>query len=446
MKHAAFPALRAPLAPVRAPARLAPAADPGHATVAILGLGYVGLPTGLALLQAGLGIVGIDASEQRIAAIRRRDVDLLPSDHERLGAALESDRWELTSQASALESADFVLICVPTPVDQQLRPDLRILRRACATVVDHMRDRQTVVLTSTSYVGTTRDLLIRPLEERGFRVGEDVFVAFSPERIDPGNTTHPQETVPRVVGGATARCTEAAQQLFARIAASVHSVSCPEAAELTKLYENTFRAVNIAFAYELAEISRACGLDPTEIIDAAASKPYGFMPFYPGAGVGGHCIPCDPHYLLASLPALQVDAPFVRHGMQAIADRPLQVARRVRQILVEATGAAPGSRVLVVGAAYKKNLQDVRESPAVEIIGELRHGGVAVDYHDPLLPSLALPNGLTLLSVPEPRPDDYDLVVLCTVHDGYDLAWLDECRRVLDCTYRTRVGQQRFLI
>ena len=446
MKHAAFPALRAPLAPVRPAARRVPAPERAHATVAVVGLGYVGLPTGLALLQAGLGVVGIDVSEQRLASIRRRDVDLLAADHERLAAALDSDRFEMTSQSGALEAADVVLICVPTPVDEQLRPDLRVLRRACATVVDHARDGQTIVLTSTSYVGTTRDLLIRPLEERGYRVGEDVLVAFSPERIDPGNTTHPQETVPRVVGGATARCTAAAAELFGRIAARVHPVSCPEAAELTKLYENTFRAVNIAFAYELAEISRACGLDPTEIIDAAATKPYGFMPFYPGAGVGGHCIPCDPHYLLASLPALQVDAPFVRHGMQAIADRPLQVARRVRQILVEATGAAPGSRVLVVGAAYKKNLQDVRESPAVEIIGELRHGGVVVDYHDPLLPSLTLPSGLTLLSVPEPRPDDYDLVVLCTVHDGYDLSWLDDCRRVLDCTYRTRVGRQRFLI
>jgi nucleotide sugar dehydrogenase len=234
--------------------------------------------------------------------------------------------------------------------------------------------------------------------------------------------------------------------VLAEIAAEVHVVSSPEAAELTKLYENTFRAVNIAFAYELAEVSRACGLDPMEVIQAAATKPYGFMPFYPGAGVGGHCIPCDPHYLLASLPALQVDAPFVRHGMQAIADRPGQVARRVRQILVEAAGRAPGSRVLVVGAAYKKNLQDVRESPAVEIISELRHGGVAVDYHDPLLPSLTLPDGLTLLSVQQPKPEDYDLVVLATLHDDHDYGWLDECPRVLDCTYRTPVAGHRYLI
>jgi UDP-N-acetyl-D-glucosamine dehydrogenase len=363
-----------------------------------------------------------------------------------LAAALDGDRLELTSSAAALDDADVVLICVPTPVDDDLRPDLRALQRACAAAVDHARDGQLIILTSTSYVGTTRDLLIGPLEERGFRVGDDVLVAFSPERIDPGNTTHPQETVTRVVGGATPRCAETARIVFAAVAADVAPVSSPEAAELTKLYENTFRAVNIAFAYEMAEVSRACGLDPMEVIEAAATKPYGFMPFYPGAGVGGHCIPCDPHYLLASLPALQVDAPFVRHGMQAIADRPRQVARRVRQILVEAAGGAPGARVLVVGAAYKKNLQDVRESPAVEIIDELRGRGVAVDYHDPLLPSLTLSGGLTLLSVPRPEPPEYDLAVLCTVHDGFDLGWLDGFTRVLDCTYRMRVGRQRFLI
>jgi UDP-N-acetyl-D-glucosamine dehydrogenase len=436
MLPAARPALRPP---VPRPAGESP-------TVAVLGLGYVGLPTSLALAGAGFGVIGVDTSQRRLDDIRRHGVDLLDTDRARLETVLDDPRFELTGTPAEIERADVVLICVPTPTDAQLQPDLRILRRACATVVDHAHDGQTIVLTSTSYVGTTRDLLIRPLEERGMHVGEDVFVAFSPERIDPGNTTHTQDRVTRVLGGATKRCAEVAADVFGKIAADVHVVSCPEAAELTKLYENTFRAVNIAFAYELAEISRASGLDPTEIIDAAATKPYGFMPFYPGAGVGGHCIPCDPHYLLASLPALQVDAPFVRHGMQAIADRPRQVARRVRQILVEATGSAPGSRVLIVGAAYKKNLQDVRESPAVEIMSELRQGGVVVDYHDPLLPSVTLAGGLTLLGVQHPRPEDYDLAVLVTVHDGHDISWLDDCARVLDCTYRTRVGRQRFLI
>lgn len=445
MEHAASAAARAaaPAPQHRSPEPRRTAAKP---TVAIVGLGYVGLPTGLALTTAGYGVIGIDTSQARLEAIERGAVDLLPSDLERLSTALDEPSFDLTANGAAVADADVVMICVPTPVDGQLRPDLRILRRACAKIVDHARDGQAIVLTSTSYVGTTRELLASPLQDRGFRIGEDVFVAFSPERIDPGNTTHPQETVPRVIGGVTPQCTQLAGAVLAEIAAAVHVVSSPEAAELTKLYENTFRAVNIAFAYELAEVSRACGLDPMEVIEAASTKPYGFMPFYPGAGVGGHCIPCDPHYLLASLPALQVDAPFVRRGMQAIADRPGQVARRVRQILVEAAGRAPGSRVLVVGAAYKKNLQDVRESPAVEIIAELRNGGVVVDYHDPLLPSLTLPDRLTLLSVQRPEPEDYDLVVLATLHDGHDYAWLDECARVLDCTYRTPIARQRYLI
>lgn len=437
-------------APRPASPRLRPVAqrrDPSAPpVVAVLGLGYVGLPTSLALTGAGRPVIGIDVSDRRIEDIRQDRADLLPSDRERLAAALDDPTFELTTRVSEMERADVVLICVPTPVDHDLRPDLKILQRACQSVVANARDGQTIVLTSTSYVGTTRDLLIRPLEERGFRIGEDLHVAFSPERIDPGNTTTPQELVPRVVGGATEACVELAAEVFAPIAVNVHRVSSPEAAELTKLYENTFRAVNIAFAYEMAEVARASGLNPTEVIDAAATKPYGFMPFRPGAGVGGHCIPCDPHYLLASLPELQVDAPFVRHGMQAIADRPHQVARRVRQILVEAAGGAPGRRVLVVGATYKPGVADVRESPSIEVLHQLRQGGVQVDFHDPLVPAITLPDGLSMLSVAEPNPEDYALVVLTGVHPGQDIDWMQDCARVLDCTYRTPVGRQRFLI
>jgi nucleotide sugar dehydrogenase len=424
-----------------------PVRRPGEApTVAVLGLGYVGLPTSLALSDAGFGVIGVDVSARRLEDIRRGRADLLESDRERLRSALDEPRFELSASAADIERAEIVLICVPTPTDEHHETDMRLLRRACASVVDRAQDGQLIVLTSTSHVGATRELLIAPLQARGMAVGEDITVVFSPERIDPGNTTCPQEQVARVVGGATSSCTVRAAGVFREIAAAVHVVSSPEAAELTKLYENTFRAVNIAFAYEMAEVSRACGLDPTEIIDAAASKPYGFMAFYPGPGVGGHCIPCDPHYLLASLPALQVDAPFIRHAMQQIADRPHQVARRVRQILVEAHGGAPGARVLVVGAAYKPGVEDVRESPAVEIIGQLRQGGVHVDYHDPLVASLSLPDGLSMLSVGQPDPEDYALVILAVTHPGHDYDGLAGCERVLDCTYREPAGRRRFLI
>ena len=269
--------------------------------LAILGLGYVGLPTGLAAAAAGLPVVGVDTSRMRLRRIRAGTVDLVERDHARLREALDTGSLRMTDNPRAIALADVVMICVPTPVHEDHSPDLRALRAACETAVRHARAGQTLILTSTSYVGTTADLLAGPLAERGLTVGEDIHVAFSPERIDPGNVTHTQEDTPRVVGGATAACTEAAAEVLGRLTRRVHRVTSMEAAELTKLYENTFRAVNIAFAYEMADAAAHYGLDPIEVTEAAATKPYGFMPFYPGAGVGGHCIPCDPHYLLDPL-------------------------------------------------------------------------------------------------------------------------------------------------
>jgi UDP-N-acetyl-D-glucosamine dehydrogenase len=248
------------------------------------------------------------------------------------------------------------------------------------------------------------------------------------------------------VGPATASCGAPAAWLLGRIASSVHLVSSPEAAELTKLYENTFRAVNIAFANEMAGVARRFGLDPVEVTDAAATKPYGFMPFYPGSGVGGHCIPCDPHYLLQGLRERRGEAPIVEQSMEAIARRPGKVAMRAARILAE--DAKPGipPRVLVVGAAYKPGVMDVRESPALEILSTLQRLGAAVSFHDPLVKVLELSPDLTLLSVSKPKPSDYDLVVVVTVHPGADYSWLTECRQVLDCTYRTPGGRRRHVL
>jgi UDP-N-acetyl-D-glucosamine dehydrogenase len=425
--------------------------------VAVVGLGYVGLPTGIALASAGLKVLGIDSSERRLEDIREGSADLLPVDRGRLEEALAEPqrlceppggpaRMALTSDAGALAEADAIVICVPTPVDDDLRPDLRFLKGACETVVRHARPGQLVILTSTSYVGTTRDLLVAPLDGRGLRTGEDVFVAFSPERIDPGNTTWRQEAVPRVVGGATPACTQAAAALLGRIAGRVHLVSSPEAAELTKLYENSFRAVNIAFANEMADVSRRFGLDPIEVTKAAATKPYGFMAFFPGPGVGGHCIPCDPHYLLGGLREAQATAPVLERAMEGIAARPREVVARAVELLESRDKAVACSRVLVVGAAYKPGIQDTRESPALEILRELAQLGAVVAYHDPLVRSVSLEGGLTLLSVVQPHPDDYDLAIVVTAHTGRDYGWLDGMEQVLDCTYRTVDASVRALI
>jgi UDP-N-acetyl-D-glucosamine dehydrogenase len=416
-----------------------PATEP---TVAVLGLGYVGLPTSLALSAAGLGVIGIDVSERRLAEIRAERADLLPSDRARLSEALDSPYFHLTTDASAMEHANAIVICVPTPVNADLTPDLRFVRAACESAVRHAGIGQTIILTSTTYVGTTRELLIEPLEQRGFTAGENIFVAFSPERIDPGNV-HDENGVPRVIGGATEACAINAAAVLTETASLVHMVGSCEAAELTKLYENTFRAVNIALANEMAAVSRTFGLDPIEVTQAAATKPYGFMAHYPGAGVGGHCIPCDPHYLLAGVRERGERAPLIEQAMSAIAERPATVATRAREILSADGVDVEGARILIVGAAYKPGVRDVRESPALQIIDELREMGVSVSFTDALVDEIRAGDGATLASVAHPAPADYDLVVVVTVHPDADHGWLPGCARVLDCTYRTHAGQRR---
>ncbi|WP_328914135.1 MULTISPECIES: nucleotide sugar dehydrogenase [unclassified Streptomyces] len=412
-----------------------PEEDAAQGAVAVVGLGYVGLPTALALLAAGNEVIGLDVSARRLDDIRGGDVDLLPSDRERLAAHAGDPRFTLTGDPAALARARTVLVCVPTPVDRHLVPDLGALSAACASVVEHAVPGQLLMLTSTTYVGTTRDLLVEPLTARGFVVGEDIFVAFSPERIDPGNARHTQDTTPRVVGGTGRETTDRAAAVLARTAPSVHVLPSPEAAEMTKLWENTFRAVNIALANEFAENCRTLGIDPIPVIEAAATKPYGFMPFYPGPGVGGHCIPCDPHYLLWQLRAERTASPVIEAAMTAIAGRPGMVVRRVRELLGERGLATVGARVLVVGIAYKPGVADLRESPALEIIEELAAAGAEVRFTDPLVRTARL-GGVLQESVAAPEDQPWDLVLVHTVHPGADLAWLDGRVDVLDATYR----------
>jgi UDP-N-acetyl-D-glucosamine dehydrogenase len=404
-------------------------------TVAVMGLGYVGLPTGIALAAAGFDVIGVDVSERRLADIRDGTADLLADDRERLAAAIASEQLTLCCEAEAIAEADAVLICVPTPVDEERRPDLRPLASACATVVDRARAGQLIILMSTTYVGTTKDLLAAPLLRRGLVPGIDVNVAFSPERIDPGNTTWRQEAVPRVVGGVTPDCTRAARGLIEQIAACVHPVSSPEAAELSKLYENSFRAVNIAFANEMADGCRRLGLDPLEVIEAAGTKPYGFMKFYPGPGVGGHCIPCDPHYLLWGLREAQATVPVLERAMEGIAARPHEVVAQAAELLEDRQIDVACARVLLVGISYKPGILDTRESPALEMLAELTRRGAAVAYHDPLVQTLPLADGGALLSVAEPSADEFDLAIVVTAHPGHDYSWLEHFE-VLDYTYR----------
>jgi nucleotide sugar dehydrogenase len=409
-------------------------------------MGYVGLPTSLALLVAGFDVVGIDVSERRIREIQDETADLVARDRRRLRLALGSQAFRLTRSPAAVSDADAVIVCVPTPVDEDRLPDLAALRGACETVVRHARAGQTIILTSTTYAGTTRELLVEPLARRGLVAGRDLHVAFAPERIDPGTLGHDADLTPRVIGGATAACAEAAARILGEIAPSLAVVSSCEAAELTKLYENTFRAVNIALANELAGMAHHFGLDPIEVTQAAATKPYGYMPFYPGAGVGGHCIPCDPHYLTHPLRGTGVPTQLVDTAMDAIAGRPAQVVGRAVAELADHGRSIAGAKVMVVGAAYKPGVRDVRESPAVDIMRLLRDHGAQVAYHDPLVPTVDAGDDLALISVAEPDGAAYDLAILAIRHPGADLDWLGAVPIVVDCTYRTPAGRRRVLI
>lgn len=418
--------------------------SPGeHTSVAVVGMGYVGLPTALGLHAGGVHVVGIDRDAGRLRAIETQTVDLIESDHRQLDSSLGRDGFELTTDAGRMGDADVVIVCVPTPVDRHLLPDLGPLQGACDEVVRYARPGQTLILTSTSFVGTTTRMLVEPLIDRGFTVGTDIFVASSPERIDPGNVTHTQRDTPRVIGGVTPECAAKATRVIELLASVTHQVGSPEVAEMTKLYENTFRAVNIALANEFADICAGFSLDPIEVIDAARTKPYGFMAFHPGPGVGGHCIPCDPHYLLWQLRETRTTAPLVNQAMNAIAERPKGVVDRMQSVLSDAGKGFGGSNILIVGVSYKPGVLDVRSSSALEIIDQLAVRGAKVEYYDPLVTRMTLPSGAGMDSTVEPAAQDWDLVLIHTVQPGHDYSWIADCPLVLDATYRfdpTTVG------
>ena len=408
--------------------------------VAIVGLGYVGLPTALTMNASGLRVLGLDVSESRLDVIRSLQADLLDSDRSRLRDALEDPSVMFSTDLSLLAQAAAVMVCVPTPVDPYLVPDLGILRGACASVVEFAVPGQLLMLTSTTYVGSTRDLLAVPLAAKGLTLGRDLFVAFSPERINPGVDAFSHEDVPRVVGGITPACGVAAAALLAASTRRVHLVPSADVAEMTKLVENTFRAVNIALANEFADICHVLDIEVMDVIDAASTKPYGFMPFTPGPGVGGHCIPCDPHYLLWQLRKVRVTAPVIEHAMAGIAARPQQVVEKARRILADQNHGLAGARVLVLGVAYKPDVEDVRESPALEIIAAMTADGAEVAYHDPWCPTAPDGQGGALTSLVDPAIWNADLVIVHTRHSGMDVEWLRYVPAVLDTTYRLSAG------
>jgi len=443
----------APWENVAGGARITREAGAARALVAVVGLGYAGLPSAIALRRAGLRVVGIDGSSDRLNEIRGGRTELCGDYQDDPRACLPDEDFVLSAEIAAVGEADGVLICVPNSVDRHGRPNTEALRRACAAVVQHAHAGQTLVLTSATYVGSTRELLVEPLAELGLRVGEDVFIAFSPERIDPGAADHEQPRARRVVGAVTEACFGHAAELLRPLSEGLQRVSSPAAAEMVKLYESGYRAVNIALAFEMADACRTHALDPIEITDAAASRPFGFMAHYPSAGVGGHSVGVDPHYLLHSLRERGRPATLTEQALRTVHARPARVATRAHELLRRSGRALRDLRVIVVGAAYKPGTSDCAHAPAVEIISRLLAEGVHVDFHDPLVPVLRV-DGEEIEGVdPDPRrdasgfgPEDYELAIVVGIHPGYDYGWLRRCPQVLDCTYRERTGHRQFLV
>ncbi len=433
--------------------RITRGAGAGRTLVAVVGLSHAGLPTALALRAAGFRIVGIDGSARRLSDIRAGRNAPIDTDPEDLRTHLGDEHFALSDEIEAVAAADAVLICVPNTIDRRGRPNHEALARACAGVVAHAHAGQTLVLVSTTYVGSTRELLVEPLGERGLRVGEDVFVAFSPERIEIVGAKREQPPSSRVVGAVTETCFAHVAALLSPISDELHRVSSPAAAEMVKLYESSFRAVNIALAFEMADVCRTHALDPIEVTDAAASKPIGFMAHYPSAGAGGHGVAVDPHYLLHSLRERGHSATLTEQALRTVAARPSRVVTRALELLRRSGRPLRDVRVLVVGAAYKPGVADCTHAPAVEIISRLIAEGAEVDFHDPLVPMLRL-DGEDYHSIdPDPRrdasgfgPEDYELAIVVGVQPGYDYGWLRRCPQVLDCTYRQRTGRRHFLL
>jgi UDP-N-acetyl-D-glucosamine dehydrogenase len=415
-------------------ARLLERLEQRRATVAVIGLGYVGLPLAMAFAEAGFSVIGIDTDASRVEAIGRGESYVLDVSSERLRALVVRPGMDglpplvATTDYAVLDRCDVAIICVPTPLSKTRDPDISYVLAAGEGVASHVHPGMLIVLESTTYPGTTEELLRPMLERGGLQVGRDFFLAFSPERIDPGRTDYTIRNTPKIVGGVTPTCLKVACALYRTVVERVVPVSSPAAAEMAKLLENTFRAVNIALVNEVAIMCDKLGLDVWEVIEAAATKPYGFMKFTPGPGVGGHCIPLDPHYLSWKLRTLNYNARFIQLAGEINAEMPHYWVDKVQDALNQVGKPVKGSRVLVLGVAYKKDVSDVRESPALDIIELLRAKGADVRYHDPHVPAISH-NGYFMSSESDLNRalEQADCVIIVTDHSWYD--WGDVAQR-----------------
>jgi UDP-N-acetyl-D-glucosamine dehydrogenase len=402
--------------------------------VAIVGAGYVGVPLAQAFAEAGKNVVLIDVQGAVVDAINRGESHIRDVPSGVLSKLVEDGRLRASLEYDDLEEADSILVALPTPLSLQREPDLSIVKEAAKSISKRLRKGHLVVLESTTYPGTTRECLQPILERSGLTAGEDFHLAFSPERVDPGRSDWTTRNTPKLVGGLTPACTERAAELYRSAVDTVVPLSSPETAEMTKLLENIFRAVNIALVNELAQLCERMDIDVWEVVEAAETKPFGFMSFKPGPGLGGHCIPIDPFYLTWKAREYDFYTEFIELAGKVNANMPYFCRSLVSQALNHgAQKSLKGSRVLVLGVSYKADIDDVRESPAEKIIGLLQHAGAEVDYHDPNVPEF---DGLRSVDY---APEEYDCVVIVTAHTTVDYADLVE-RAQLVVDFRNATG------
>ena len=384
--------------------------------IGVIGLGYVGLPLAVSFAREGCEVIGVDVDARKVEAIesgRSYVEDVSAEDLAALG-----ERLSAGTRYAPLADADAVLICVPTPLSRNREPDLGPLVEAARALAGVLKPGQLVVLESTTYPGTTRERLLPLLEESGLSAGRDFHLAFSPERVDPGRTDFTMRNTPKVIGGLTEACAERAAELYGLVCEEIVKVSSPEAAELTKLLENVFRSVNIALVNELAMLTDRMGIDVWEVVDAAATKPYGFMRFEPGPGMGGHCLPVDPFYLSWRAREFDMATEFVELAGKINQQMPYHCVAKAQRALNERGLAVKGARIAIIGVSYKPGVGDVRESPALKMIGLLRELGAEVGYHDPHVPELP-ELGLSSLAF-EQAITDADLALIVTAHPEVD--------------------------
>ncbi len=414
------------------------------AVVGIIGLGYVGLPLGLEFAGKDFHVIGFDVDEKKIPVLNSGKSYIKHIKEDRIKKVIDNKKFEATSDFSRLTSCDAIIICVPTPLDEHREPDMKYIVNSGKIIAQYLRSDQLVVLESSTYPGTTEEVLLPMFEKAGnkqqtsgFIVGKDFYLAFSPEREDPNNPNFNTATIPKVVGGVTPQCMEVAKALYDHVIVKTVPVSSPRVAEATKLLENIYRSINIALVNELKLVFHKMDIDVWEVIEAASTKPFGYHPFFPGPGLGGHCIPIDPFYLTWKAREFEVNTKFIELAGEINTYQPYYVVERAMEALNFHKKTLNGSKVLLLGASYKKNVDDTRESPSLKLIELLRERGAEVDYNDPYIPKLPPTRkykfDMDSVELTKENLSKYDLILLSTNHDDYDYKFIhDNSKLILD--------------